>query len=329
MKDISSFHRRVKGLQNGGMSKKTFKIGTRGSPLALTQAGLLRDALLAAHPTLPIEIIPIKSAADWNKRDGEKSLCEQEGGKGQFAKEIEDQILNGTLDCGVHSLKDMASTLPDGLVIEHFMPRADPRDAFICKNYGNLMDLPAGAIVGTCSPRRKAYVLSKRPDISVVPFRGNVRTRLDKIENGQVDATYLAMAGLTRLGIADKMIHAVEIEDMLPACGQGIVCVEMRDNDTTAREILNPIHDRAAGFSALAEREFLRVLDGSCHTPIAAYAVMKGVQIYIRGWVSSPDGRTVYEDFMLEDCPTKFQAATMGQFLGERMKAKLPEGFLS
>ena len=140
MTDISSFHQGVKGLQNGGMTEKTFKIGTRGSPLAMTQAGMLRDALLAGHPDLAIEIIPIKSAADWNKQDGEKSLCEQEGGKGQFAKEIEDQILSGALDCGVHSLKDMASILPEGLVIEHFMPRADPRDAFISNICDNLMD---------------------------------------------------------------------------------------------------------------------------------------------------------------------------------------------
>jgi hydroxymethylbilane synthase len=326
--DISPFHEAVKCLQNGSMSETAFKIGTRGSPLALKQANMLCEALQEAHPERSFEIVPIKSAADWQAKDGETSLCSKNGGKGQFAKEIEELILNGTLDCGVHSLKDMASFLPDGLVVEHYMARADARDAFICKDYADIMDLPEGAVIGTCSPRRQALALAKRPDVKLVPFRGNVKTRLDKVEKGQVDATYLAMAGLTRLEIEDDMIHAVDVDDMLPACGQGIVCMEMRAGDETTRKILDAVHDAPAGLCATAEREVLYMLDGSCHTPMAAYAVMEGDNLFLRAIVASPDGQTCFEEELSALCKTTDQAKAIGRSVGEALKAALPEGFL-
>jgi hydroxymethylbilane synthase len=327
--DISSFHSGVKRLQSGFMSEKSFKIGTRGSPLALKQADMLRERLQKAHPDLSIEIIPIQSAADWKAQDGERSLCSKDGGKGQFAKEIEEQILNGSLDCGVHSLKDMASFLPEGLVIDHYLPRADARDAFICAQYQTVMDLPEGAVIGTCSPRRQAFVLSKRPDLKIVPFRGNVSTRLDKVRNGQVDATYLAMAGLSRLNITDPMIHAVEIEEMLPACGQGIICIERRKDDERAQEILNAVHDPQTGLCAIAEREVLAVLDGSCHTPLAAYAIVEKDSFYVRAVVASPNGQEVYQEESRTICTSDAQAREIGVRVGETLKARLPEGFLN
>ena len=311
------------------MSESTFKIGTRGSPLALRQAEMLKNSLQAAHSDLVIEIIPIKSAADWKPKDGEKALCDKNGGKGQFAKEIEDRILDGSLDCGAHSLKDMASFLPEGLVIEHYLPRADARDAFICKNYSSLIDLPQGATMGTCSPRRQALALVKRPDLKVVPFRGNVKTRLDKIEAEQVDATYLAMAGLSRLGIDDPMIHPVEVDEMLPACGQGIVCMEIREDNARAREILDAVHDQAAGFCAAAEREVLRALDGSCHTPMAAYAVIENDELYLRAVVACPDGSVQYVEEKRRACSSDVQAAAIGLEVGQQLRRALPEGFLS
>lgn len=311
------------------MTVKPFKIGTRGSPLALKQADLLQNVLHKAHPDLVIEIIPIHSAADWKAQDGEVSLCEQNGGKGQFAKEIEEKILEGMLDCGVHSLKDMAAVLPEGLVIEHYLERADARDAFISAKYKTLKDLPEGGIVGTCSPRRQAVVLSQRLDLKVVPFRGNVKTRMDKVKNGQVDATYLAMAGLTRLGIEDAMIHPVEVAEMLPACGQGVVCMEMREHDEETRAILDAVNNRPTGLCAEAEREVLKALDGSCHTPIGAYASLTGKMITLDIFVAGLDGRVVFRESEPYECLTAEEARSQARILAGKIIAKLPEGFLS
>lgn len=310
------------------MTSKVFKIGTRRSPLALKQAEMLKSALQVVHADLNIEIIPIKSAADWKMQDPEKALDTKNGGKGQFAKEIEDQILDGRLDCGVHSLKDMASFLPNGLKVAHYLPRVDARDAFICDDHGSLIDLPQGAVVGTCSPRRRAFILGLRPDLKVIPFRGNVKTRLDKVKAGQVDATYLAMAGITRLGINDPIIHAVDIEEMLPACGQGIVCMEIRETDEWAHKILEAINDNTARLCAVAEREILRVLDGSCHTPIAAYATIEGDMMRLIGYVASLDGETTFKEEVVAACSTVQEARELGLKMGEGLKVQLPKGFL-
>ena len=275
-----------------------FRIGTRNSPLALCQADILKSALEAAHVGLIVEIVPIQSNADWKKGEGEKPLIEEAGGKGLFAKEIEQKILDGEIDCGVHSTKDMASFLPEGLEINHYLPRADVRDAFISLKYKSIEEMPAGAVVGTCSPRRQALALSKRPDIKIVPFRGNVGTRMEKIRNGQVDATFLAMAGLERLGVTDDMIHPLSADEFLPACGQGAVCMETRDDDDRAKQILDKVHCVDTGLCVAAEREVLKILDGSCHTPIGAYATLDNGLMTIRAQVLSLDGRKIYSDSM-------------------------------
>ncbi len=310
------------------MTEKTLRIGTRGSPLALKQASMVENALRQAHPNLQIEIVPIKSAADWKMQDGEISLCDKNGGKGQFAKEIEDKILDGDLDCGVHSLKDMASDLPEGLQISHYLPRADVRDAFISSKATNLMELPDRAVIGTCSPRRKALVLSKRPDIKVVPFRGNVKTRLDKVANAQVDATYLAMAGIERLGIKDPMIHPIDVDAFLPACGQGIICIETRKDDVEISNLFDAIGDLNTALCATAEREVLNVLEGSCHTPIAAFAQFEEGQLYLRAFVASLDGQTTFWQETKKLCQTVQDASAIGLEIGQLLKSELPQGFL-
>jgi len=307
----------------------SFKIGTRHSPLAMKQAHMLADALQAAHPQKVFEIVPIKSNADWKKGEGEKPLSEENGGKGLFAKEIEQEIIAGTVDCGVHSLKDMASFLPQGLVINHFMPRANALDALICQNHKSLSDLPKEAVLGTCSARRKAIALSLRPDLKVVPFRGNVQTRLDKVKAGQVDATFLAMAGLERLEISDDTIHPMPDSQMLPACGQGIICMETREDDGQAWAILEAVTCPKTRLCALAEREVLRALDGSCHTPISAYAEIIGDRLHLRAEVYALDGAQVYRESCTQDCKTTQQAIMIGQSIGQTLKAVLPEGFLS
>ncbi len=311
------------------MSLNAFKIGTRHSPLALKQADILQSALKVAHPDLKVKIVHIKSNADWKKSEGEKPLSEEAGGKGLFAKEIEAALLEGSIDCGVHSLKDMAAFLPEGLMINHVLPRANPLDAFISIKYKNISELPKGATVGSCSARRSAITLSKRPHVKVVPFRGNVQTRLDKIKSGQVDASFLAMAGIERLGIKDENIHPLAIDDMLPACGQGVICMETRAGDKRADNILNKVHHVETGFCAFAEREVLKILDGSCHTPIAALATMKNGVLSLRAAVYALDGSQVFEKSISKKCNTIDQARDIGRSVGGVLKYVVPEGMLS
>lgn len=306
----------------------SIRLGTRNSPLALIQANMLVDAIAFAYPEVEVEIIAIQSAADWKKQDGEVSLSAQEGGKGQFAKEIETMHLQGKIDCGVHSLKDMPAFLPEGLQISHFLPRANPCDAFISAKYKSIDDLPEGAVVGTCSPRRQALVLSKRPDLKIVPFRGNVQTRLDKIAAGQVDATFLAMAGIERLGIKDDMIQPMTTDEFLPACGQGIVCMEIKNDDAPIHQLMDSVHCVETGYCAVAEREVLKILDGSCHTPIAAYAVMNGSKMHLKALVASLDGLQVFHEALKQSCSDTSDAIAIGQEVGNKLKKILPEGIL-
>jgi hydroxymethylbilane synthase len=307
---------------------KTLRIGTRGSPLAMTQANMLRDRLIAAHTGLSVEIVPIKSAADWKKQDGEKSLSALKGGKGQFAKEIEQAHLNGLIDCGVHSLKDMPCALPEGLQITHFLPRANACDGFISAKYKSLDALPDGAVIGTCSPRRQALALQHNPTFNVVPFRGNVQTRLDKVREGQVDATFLAMAGLERLGIEDEMIHALNADAFLPACGQGIICVETKCNDDWVNGLMAAITCPVTAIQAAAEREVLKVLDGSCHAPIGAYAVFENNQFILKAFVASQDGQQIFTEAQQGKCNSVAEALLMGRKVGEILKTRAPTGIL-
>lgn len=310
------------------MNENIFRIGTRNSPLAMVQAHLLMDALAVAHPDLKIELVPVLSKADWKKSEGEKPLSEEAGGKGLFAKEIETSLIKGEIDCGVHSLKDMASFLPDGLVIDHVLPRANPLDAFISSKYKSVQELPQGATIGSCSARRSAIILSSRPDVKVLPFRGNVQTRMDKIEAGQVDATFLAQAGIERLGIKSDMVHGLSVEEMLPACGQGIICMETRQGDIKAHDILSKVHCETSGFCAFAEREVLRALDGSCHTPISAFAEIVGTRLNLRAEVYALDGSTLFKHSLSDECHSAVDAIEIGKRVGRHLNSVVPAGFL-
>ncbi len=304
---------------------KTLRIGTRGSKLALAQTGMVARAIEAAHPGIHIEIVEIKTSGDWKPSDGETRLAEAEGGKGLFAKEIEEALLAGEVDCGVHSMKDMASFLPRGLVIDHMLPREDARDAFLGNAYKCLADLPRGARIGTSSLRRQAFVLAKRPDLIIAPLRGNVPTRIEKLRKGQVDAAVLAYAGLKRLGLEGEADCVIDIEDMLPAAGQGAVGIETRADDAQTRALLDALHCRETGLRVAAERAALQVLDGSCRTPIGAHAVIEDGELRLSVVVASADGK----QFFREDVAgPEDDAAALGRKAGEVLKKRVPKELL-
>ena len=222
----------------------------------------------------------------------------------------------------------MASFLPEDLVLSHVLPRADARDVLISVKHSSITDLTAGCVVGTCSLRRASLSLSINPNIKIVPFRGNVETRLQKVRDGQVAATLLAKAGLDRLGLDVKEAHVIEPEDMLPACGQGIVCLEIRVGDDRVQGILDAIHCQKTGYCAIAEREVLKILDGSCHTPIGVYAIFDNDQMYLRALVASEDGQTVYRDEYRARVKNDEEAQAVGKIVGQQLKQMLPSGFL-
>jgi hydroxymethylbilane synthase len=264
------------------------KIGTRGSPLALWQAHEVRRCLMAgfALPEAAFEVVVIKVTGDQIQ---DKALREI-GGKGLFTREIEEALLDGGIDIAVHSMKDMPTLQPEGLVLDCYLKRADVRDAFVSPRFGSIDDLPLGATVGSSSLRRRAQLALRRPDLQLVEFRGNVQTRMRKLEEGVADATFLAMAGLTRLGMADVVRSAIEPEEMLPAVAQGAIGVERRLADARVAGLLEAIHDHETGLRLAAERGFLARLDGSCETPIAGLAVITGDELWLRGEILRPDG---------------------------------------
>jgi hydroxymethylbilane synthase len=312
----------------------TLKIGTRGSPLALVQARDVEARLKAVHPDLEIEIVIIKTSGDWKPSDGEVRLSEENGGKGQFAKEIEEALIEGAVDIGVHSMKDMDSFLPEGLVIEHMLPREDVRDALLLSHklrgyVQNLEDLPEGAKIGTASVRRGAFLLARRPDLQIEPFRGNVQTRIDKVRAGQVDATFLAMAGLNRLGLSEEADVPIDVVSMLPAAGQGAVGIEHRAVDLDVAALLAPLNCRETYYCVGAERAALKVLDGSCHTPIGAYAQIVNDQMSLEVQVSSVDGLQSFGAQLRETVSSVMEALALGVKVAEQVKAHLPAGFLS
>ena len=298
------------------------RIGTRGSPLALAQAHETRDRLMAAHelPDAAFEIVVIKVTGD---RIQDRSLREA-GGKGLFTREIEEALLDGSIDIAVHSTKDMPTLQPDGLVLDCYLPREDVRDAFLSDVAGGLADLPSGAVVGSSSLRRRAQLIHRRPDLVVVEFRGNVQTRLQKLRDGVAGATFLAMAGLNRLGLAHLARSAIEPDDMLPAVGQGAIGIERRAEDARVAELLAPIHHAQTGLRLAAERAMLRVLDGSCQTPIAGLALVEGGQIRLRGEVLRPDGS---EAIQLDGSAGFGDAVALGEDLARRLLAAAPSGF--
>jgi hydroxymethylbilane synthase len=298
------------------------RIGTRGSPLALVQARMLRDALAAAHPKLPIEIVPIKTTGD---RVQDRRLMEI-GGKGLFTKEIEEALVDGRVDCAVHSMKDMQTWLPEGLAIGAMLPREDPRDALIARSGRSIAELPRGSVVGTASLRRQAQLLALRTDLKVVPLRGNVETRLRKLADGEVDATLLAVAGLKRLGLLDKAAAIIGTDEILPAVGQGAIGIEIRAEDARLRDLLHPLDDRATMLCVAAERACLAELDGSCHTPIAAHAelVEGGRDLRLRALIALPDGSSVHRD---ESRGPAADAVALGRAAGQRLKAAAEPAF--
>lgn len=261
-------------------------IGTRASKLALAQAEIVRAALAVVHPQLEITIHPMTTAGD---RELHKTLSDW-GYKGLFTKELEDALLSGTIDIAVHSMKDMPSELPTGLTIGAVLKREDVRDAWISPRYASITELPKGAVVGTSSARRAAQLLHLRPDITIVPLRGNVHTRLRKLEEGEAEATFLAAAGLNRLGLTNVIRSYIEPEVMLPAAAQGAIGVECVAAREDIRTLLAAINHHATELCIAAERAYLHALDGSCRTPIGGLAQLRGGEIFIRGEVLSLDG---------------------------------------
>lgn len=302
------------------------KIGTRGSPLALAQAHETRARLMAAFelPQEAFEIVVIKTTGDDRALiDADKPLKDL-GGKGLFTKEIEEDLLSGAIDIAVHSMKDMPVDQPDGLVLDCYLPREDTRDAFVSLNGGSLADLRQGAVVGTSSLRRRAQLLARRPDLNVVEFRGNVQTRLKKLSEGVAEATFLAMAGLHRLGATDVPAMPIEPEDMLPAVAQGAIGIERREDDMDVAGMLAAIHHVETGLRLAAERSFLATLDGSCQTPIGGLAVLEAGMVYLRGEILRPDGS---ESLMDEGRAPMEDGAELGARIARDLLDRAGPGF--
>lgn len=291
------------------------RIGTRGSPLALAQANQVRDRLIAAHEDLDAGSVELEIISTKGDRIVDRPLTEL-GGKGLFTEEIEAALLDGNIDMAVHSMKDMPTALPDGLEIGCVLEREDPRDGFIARSAAHFRDLPTGAVVGTASLRRQAQVLNARPDLRVISFRGNVQTRLQKLEDGQVDATFLAVAGMRRLGLADRLTSVLDVDEMLPAVAQGVIGIECRSNDSQIAGLLHPLNHSDTGLRLAAERAFLAALDGSCRTPIAGLAELQGGQLKFRGQVLSPDGVRCFD---IECQGPGEQAAALGHDAGAEL----------
>ena len=303
------------------------KIGTRGSPLALAQAYETRVRLAEAFdlPHEAFEIVVIKTTGDDAALIAKDKPLKELGGKGLFTKEIEEQLLDGSIDIAVHSMKDMPTLQPRGLLLETYLPREDVRDAFVCLKYKSLADVPEGAVMGSSSLRRRAQLAVKRPDLVLSEFRGNVQTRLKKLEEGVADATFLAMAGLTRLGMIGQVpATPVEVTDMLPAVAQGAIGIERRGDDNRVADMLAAIHHEETGQRLAAERAFLAALDGSCETPLAGLAELDGNTLRLRGEVLRPDGSEAINDDQsapLEDGPE------LGREMAAKLLAQAGKGF--
>jgi hydroxymethylbilane synthase len=298
------------------------RLGTRGSPLALAQARMVREALAMAHGFEPeaIELVVIRTTGD---RIHDRPLADA-GGKGLFTKEIEEALLDGRIDLAVHSSKDMPTVLPPGLVLAAFLEREDPRDAFISRKANTLADLPRSAAVGTSSPRRQALVRRMRADLRVVDLRGNVETRLRKLDAGEADATLLALAGLKRLGLTDVATRVLEVDEFLPAVGQGAIGIETRADDGKTRTLLDAINHADTAAALVAERAFLAALDGSCRTPIAGHATIAGGTLRFRGMIVKPDGGEAFE--AARSGPVR-DAEALGTDAGRELRARAGADF--
>ncbi len=312
------------GVQSSAPDAAALRIGTRGSPLALAQAREVRARLAAAHgiATERIALEVIRTSGDMIR---DRPLAEA-GGKGLFTKEIEEALSAGRIDLAVHSAKDMPTALPQGLVIAAVLAREDARDVFISRKAASLRELPPRAVVGTASLRRAALVKRLRPDLAVANMRGNVETRLRKLEAGEVDATLLALAGLKRLSLERAATAILPVEDFLPAVGQGIIAIEARADDLRTRALLDAVTDLDTATALAAERAFLAVLDGSCRTPIAGHARVGADRLEFRGLIAKPDGSAVLEAAR-EGAAS--DAVRLGADAGHELKARAGADFFA
>lgn len=290
------------------------RIATRQSPLALWQARHVQSLLQAAQPDASVTLLPLTTSGD---RELSQPLGAR-GGKGLFVKELEEALLDDRADLAVHSMKDVTTHLPAGLCLTAFLAAEDPRDAFVSPRFSSLADLPRGAKVGTASLRRRALLLGVRPDLELMDIRGNVGTRLRRLDEGGFDALVLACAGLHRLGLAARIAEALPVDPFLPAIGQGIIGIECRTDDAVTRRALEALNDRASETRLSAERALNAGLGGSCRAPVAGHAVSRGTRLALTGWVGVPDGsRSLRET--IEGPST--QAAKLGAELARQLLA--------
>lgn len=271
------------------MTQKSLKIATRQSPLALWQANYVKDRLQQLYPDLNVELVPMVTKGDVIL----DSPLAKIGGKGLFVKELENALLNKEADIAVHSMKDVPMQFPTGLGLAVICRREDPRDAFVSNSYRTLAELPQGAVVGTSSLRRQCQLKTLRPDLDIRSLRGNVGTRLSKLDNGDYDAIILASAGLIRLGLAERIASFIDVEQSLPAVGQGAVGIECRTDDIAVQQLLAPLADVETTSCVLAERAMNNRLQGGCQVPIGGYAVLRDGELYLRALVGSVDGSTI------------------------------------
>jgi hydroxymethylbilane synthase len=298
------------------------RIGTRGSPLALVQARAVRDRLAVALGCAAdnIELKTIRTTGDTIL---DRPLAE-EGGKGLFTKEIEEALLRGDIELAVHSAKDMPTVLPSGLILAGCLEREDPRDVFISNKAATLNDLRRGVKVGTASLRRQAIMKRARPDLEVAPLRGNVETRLRKLDSGEADAIILALAGLRRLGLEGRATTIMSVEAFLPAAGQGAIAIETRADDAATRALIAKIDHADTSTAVAAERAFLAVLDGSCRTPIAAHAHIDGNMLHFRGLIARPDGSAAHD---IAAAGVRGDAVNIGADCARALKQRAGPGF--
>ena len=302
--------------------KDKIVITTRESQLALWQANKVKAQLESLYPTLHVELLGMTTKGDQIL----DSPLSKIGGKGLIVKELENALMDGRADIAVHSMKDMPVQQPDGLILDTFLPREDVRDAFVSRVHKSLADIPQGATVGTSSLRRKAQLMSKRPDLKIVEFRGNVQTRLKKLDDGVAECTFLAVAGLNRLKMEDIITAPISTDEMLPAVAQGAIGIERREKDIKVATMLEAIHNSTTGLLLSAERAFLEALDGSCETPIAGLAEFKNENLRFRGEILKTDGSEVYSD---EQVVSREDASLVGIEMAHKLLGQEGNDFFS
>jgi len=297
------------------MKQKIFRIATRQSMLALWQANHIKKCLTALHPQLQIELLGITTSGDKNLTGPLSNI----GGKALFVKELEQALLEGRADIAVHSMKDVPMDFPEGLALTAICKREDPRDAFLATKFPNLAALPAGAVIGTASLRRLCQLRALRPDLVVQPLRGNIDTRLQRLESGLFDAIILAAAGLHRLGFTNRITEYLPLTQFLPAAGQGALAIESRENDAATLALIKPLNDLTTQLCIQAERALNQQLDGGCQVPIAAYATLEQQQLQLQGMVGSLDGKTIL--YATESGPSN-TAEQLGKQVAQQLLAQ-------